>query len=160
MTKGIYLLLGSNMGDKRLQLVTTIQKICRTCEILKQSSIYETAAWGNTNQPSFYNQVIQIATSFDPIYLLSILLKIEEEMGRVREDKWGQRIIDIDILYYDDRIIETDNLSIPHSEIQNRRFTLVPLVEIAAEYQHPILKKNQKELMDDCEDDLAVFLID
>lgn len=156
MTEGIYLLLGSNMGDKRLQLAAAIQKISRNNRVIKCSEIYETAAWGNPNQPSFYNQVIQIKTTFEPIDLLDHLLNTEEEMGRVREEKWGERIIDIDILYYNDRIIETDKLSIPHPEIQNRRFTLIPLIEIAPEYQHPILRKNQKELLDACDDHLEV----
>lgn len=159
MTEGIYLLLGSNLGDKRQQLATAIQKISRNNHILKQSNIYETAAWGNTNQPSFYNQVIQINTSFEPISLLTHLLNIEGEMGRVRKKKWGERIIDIDILYFNDQIINTDPLIIPHPEIQNRRFTLVPLVEIAREFTHPLSKKNQEELLETCQDTLKVIPI-
>jgi len=156
MTEGIYLLLGSNMGDKQQLLSTAIDKISISNTIKIRSSIYETAPWGNTDQPSFYNQVVQITTSLKPEHLLAHLLNIEEEMGRIREVKWGQRIIDIDILYYNNLVINADQLTIPHPEIANRRFTLVPLVEIAEKFEHPILKKYQEELLDACEDELLV----
>ncbi len=159
MTEGIYLLLGSNMSDKQQQLTTAIAKITKDNQVVKRSSIYETAAWGNTDQPTFYNQVVQITTSFRPLELLTHLLSIEQAMGRVRKVKWGQRIIDIDILYYGSQIINTNELSLPHREIQNRRFTLVPMVEIAPKFVHPIFHKNQKELLSLCNDGLAVVLM-
>ena len=159
MAKGIYLLLGSNIGDKRQQLVTAIEKINKNNRIFKQSSIYKTTAWGNADQSPFYNQVVQINTFLEPAQLLTDLLRIEKEMGRIREGKWRPRIIDIDILYYNDAIIETKQLTIPHPEIQNRRFTLVPLVEISPEFSHPILKKNQKELLHFCMDMLEVSIL-
>ena len=158
MTEGIYLLLGSNMGDKRQQLTTAIDKISIENKIITKSAIYETSAWGNTNQPSFYNQVIRINTSLNPQELLAHLLSIELQMGRIRKEKWGQRVIDIDIIYYNDQIISSHQLSIPHPEIQNRKFTLIPLVEIAPRFEHPLLKKNQKELLGLCKDTLEVTL--
>lgn len=156
MIEGIYLLLGSNLGDKRKQLSSAIEKIARENTVVFQSKIYETAAWGNSDQPSFYNQVISIFTSFEPHRLLDHLLDIEIEMGRIRDEKWGVRHIDIDILYYHDIVIKTDNLTIPHPEIQNRRFTLVPMVEVAPGLNHPVIKKSQKELLTICEDLLEV----
>jgi 2-amino-4-hydroxy-6-hydroxymethyldihydropteridine diphosphokinase len=159
MTEGIYLLLGSNMGDKRQQLETSCQKISAQHNIVKQSKIYETAAWGNTDQPSFYNQVIEITTTVEPEELLNSILGMEEEMGRVREVKWGQRIIDIDILYYNSSVINTDKLTIPHPEISNRRFTLVPLVEIAGDFVHPEQNENQRELLQACKDELKVMIV-
>lgn len=159
MTEGIYLLLGSNMGDKRQQLSVAISKIAKSNQIIKQSGIYETAAWGNTNQPSFYNQVIQINTPFTPFALLTYILNVEQRMGRVRKEKWGQRAIDIDILYYNNLAIKSDHLIIPHTEIQNRRFTLIPLNEIAAELRHPLLQKSQRELLNNCLDTLEVSLV-
>jgi 2-amino-4-hydroxy-6-hydroxymethyldihydropteridine diphosphokinase len=158
MTEGIYLLLGSNLGDKRKQLSSAIDKIARGNEVVLQSKVYETAAWGNSDQPSFYNQVISIRTSIDPHDLLHQLLNIELEMGRIRDEKWGARHIDIDILYFNDLVIKTDNLTIPHPEIQNRRFTLVPMVELAAEFYHPVLKKTQQELLTKCADLLEVIV--
>jgi len=156
MTEGIYLLLGSNLGDKRMQLSSAIGKIARENVVIFQSEIYETAAWGNSDQPSFYNQVISIHTSLEPHDLLDHLLAIEQEMGRTRNGKWGARHIDIDILYYHDVVINTDSLTIPHPEIQNRRFTLIPMVELASQFSHPIINKTQEELLMICKDLLGV----
>jgi len=159
MTEGVFLLLGSNMGDKRQQLATAVEKIGSSNSIIKQSCVYETAAWGNTDQPSFYNQVIQIRTDYEPDILLQLLLQIELQMGRERDEKWGERIIDIDILYYDDQIVNTNTLTIPHPEIPNRRFTLVPLVEIAGGFVHPKLNLSQDKLLSVCQDKLEVVPI-
>ena len=155
--EGIYLLLGSNLQDKRHQL-----KIARTLiteqigEILQASALYSTAPWGISKQPDFINQVIQVAYDGKPHQLLDIVLKLEEEMGRERKEKWGPRIIDIDILLFHDEIIEEENLHIPHPGLPERRFALEPLQEIASENIHPVLGVTISELLEDCPDDLMV----
>lgn len=128
--------------------------------IKKESQIYETAAWGNEDQEAFLNQVIEIETKKSPQRLLQITQLIENEMGRVRYEKWGKRLIDIDILYFDDLIFQENDLSLPHPGIADRRFTLVPLVEIASEMVHPVLEKTQAELLSVCEDQLEVSVFD
>jgi 2-amino-4-hydroxy-6-hydroxymethyldihydropteridine diphosphokinase len=126
--------------------------------ISAESKVYETAAWGNTNQSSFLNKVIRISTPHSPEALLNILLEAELKLGRIRDEKWGPRTIDLDILYYNNEIIKSAILTIPHPEIGNRRFTLVPLCDIAAEYIHPIVKKNNNELLNQCSDQSEVKL--
>ncbi len=124
--------------------------------IKKESEIYETAAWGKEDQEAFLNQVIEVETGKSPQRVLFIVNMIEKEMGRERFEKWGSRLIDIDILYFGDIVFEEDNLLIPHPEIQNRRFTLAPLVEIAPQFLHPKLEKTQAQLLAECPDALAV----
>lgn len=154
---GIYLSLGTNLGDRE-------QNLFRACELLtfksiiikKASSVYQTAAWGKTDQPDFLNQVIEVDTALNPYFLLKKVNDIESDMGRVRFEKWGERLIDIDILYYNDEIISDEYLNLPHPEIQNRKFILEPLIEIAANAIHPILGKTQNELHQLLDDELSV----
>lgn len=156
MTNSAHLLLGTNLGNKFENLdkaKNLLQE--RVGFVQKESSIYETEAWGNTNQPSFLNKVVLIETSINPVDLLVKILKIEEDLGRIRFEKWGERIIDIDILYYNSIVITEDDLVIPHPEIENRRFTLEPLVEISPEFIHPTLKSTNQELLNQCPDTLA-----
>ncbi len=120
--------------------------------IISLSSIYETAAWGLTEQNAFLNQVICIETKFSPTEVLQIVLEIEKTMGRIREQKWGARIIDIDILYYANKVVSLPDLEIPHPFIQERRFVLVPLCEIAGEFIHPKFKQTNLELLEKCKD--------
>ncbi len=152
----IFLLLGTNLGNKQQNLDKALEAISKFAKIVKVSHVYETAAWGKTDQPSFFNQVIEISTSHAPETLMTKLLKIEKEMGRQRFEKWGERLIDLDILYFQNQIINSENLKIPHPEISNRRFTLVPLVEICANFEHPSFKKSQLEILNDCKDPLEV----
>lgn len=155
---GIYLLLGTNLGDRISNLADCRNAIAnRIGEVPVVSSIYETAPWGVKKQSAFLNQVIEIETTIAPDKLLTQLLAIEKIMGRVRREKWGTRIIDIDILYYHDQIINTKRLTVPHPEIQNRHFTLAPLVEIIPEVIHPILGKSHLELLEVCHDNLEVM---
>ncbi|MEM9857543.1 MAG: 2-amino-4-hydroxy-6-hydroxymethyldihydropteridine diphosphokinase [Bacteroidota bacterium] len=159
MTSGIFILLGSNLGDKSQNLNSAKKKIeIQIGQILKESSVYETAAWGKQNQPAFLNQVVQLKTLLAPHKLLDELLSIEDAMGRKRIEKWGERLIDLDILYYNDQVIEDENLKIPHPGIPVRRFTLTPLVEIAPDFQHPLSKKTNQQLLEVCTDDLNVLL--
>lgn len=159
MTGGIYLLLGSNIGDKKKHFDKAIGLLKKYVgPINSASGIYETAAWGKTDQPSFYNQVLKIETELTPSELLTEVNRIEAELGRVREEKWGERVIDIDILYYHSLIIDKKHLKIPHPQLHNRRFTLVPLCEIAGELNHPKLNKTNSELLKNCTDMLEVEL--
>jgi 2-amino-4-hydroxy-6-hydroxymethyldihydropteridine diphosphokinase len=157
MVNRVYLLLGSNLGNRH-QLLDAAQKHIseHVGNITQTSGFYETAAWGKTDQPAFINQVVEVDTDISPKELLHIIQDIENQMGRIRYEKWGERIIDIDILYYNDLAMEEENIKIPHPEIGNRKFTLAPLVEIAADYLHPILRKTNRELLAACTDPLAV----
>ena len=153
----VYFLLGSNLGNSKEQLLLAIENIEKYIgPIIKLSSLYSTAAWGNNKQPDFLNQVIIVQTLLAPQIVLNEILAIEEKMGRVRTVKNAARIIDIDILFFNSEIIKVKDLIIPHPEIQNRRFVLIPLVEIAALMLHPILKKNAQELLNICTDNLNV----
>ncbi len=154
--KGIYLLLGTNLGD-RLANLQQGASILETLDvaIVDYSSVYESAPWGNENQPWFLNMVVRIDTMLPPDRLLQTCLAVEKQMGRVRQEKWGERIIDVDILYYDNETIATEDLTIPHPGIASRRFTLMPLVEISPSEIHPSLAKTNRELLQLCEDPLA-----
>lgn len=158
---GIYLLLGSNMGNRLEQLKAASTLLSeRAITILDESSIYETAPWGKANQPWFLNVVLKVETLLSPEDLLKEVLDIEQEMGRVRVEKWGERCIDIDLLYYHNETIETDHLTIPHMGIPHRKFTLLPLAELCPLEIHPVLGQNQMEMLAACEDGLDCNLTD
>ena len=155
--KGIYLLLGSNLGDSQATLKRASDLIERRIgKIVNSSSIYATEAWGIEDQPDFLNQVFEIESLLSPQSLLLKANAIEKALGRKRLIKWDSRIIDIDILYYGALIIDSDNLIIPHPENQNRNFVLVPMTEIAPDLLHPVLHLTQAQLLDRCEDKLSV----
>jgi 2-amino-4-hydroxy-6-hydroxymethyldihydropteridine diphosphokinase len=152
-----YLLTGGNMGDRKQNLAAAYRHIEEQCgEISKASSLYETAAWGKSDQPPFLNQALELKTSLAPKQLLKTILQIEKKMGRVREEKYGPRLIDIDILLFNNDSYNYPLLIIPHPEMQNRRFVLVPLAEIAASEIHPVFKKTIEELLEVCPDKLEV----
>jgi 2-amino-4-hydroxy-6-hydroxymethyldihydropteridine diphosphokinase len=152
-----YLLIGGNLGNRKQNLLTAISLVNEQCgPLTKSSSIYETEAWGKSDQPSFLNQALEISTSLNARQLMRMILKIEKEMGRVRKEKLGPRIIDIDILLFDNEIHDLRFLKVPHPEMQNRRFVLVPLAELNASLQHPVLKKTIAELLEECPDNLEV----
>lgn len=152
-----YLLIGGNLGNRKANLSKAIELINEQCgKIAISSSLYETAAWGMTEQPSFLNQALEISTSLTARQLMKKILKIEKMMGRVRKEKLGPRVIDIDILFFDNEIHDHPFLKIPHPELQNRRFVLVPLAELNPEIQHPVLKKTIAELLEECPDNLEV----
>lgn len=159
--KELFILLGTNLGEKFQNLETARQEIEKSIgNITEASGIYETAAWGITDQPSFLNQVLQVTTELKPLNILEIALKIEEKMGRIREQKWGARLIDIDILYFGKKIFKNKILTIPHPFLQERKFTLAPLTEIAPDFLHPVLKVTNIELLERCDDDSEVILIE
>jgi 2-amino-4-hydroxy-6-hydroxymethyldihydropteridine diphosphokinase len=152
-----YLLIGGNQGDRLARLAAARDLIAAAGgDIGLASSIYETAAWGKTDQPAFLNQALKVATSRDARAWLLTLLDIEEKMGRLRLEKYGPRIIDIDILFFNNSIIRDPGLIIPHPEIRNRRFALTPLEEIAPLLIHPVFQKTVRELLAECTDPLAV----
>ena len=143
-----YLGLGSNMGDLKANLETAIEKInsITNSGVIKVSSFYSTKAWGYAEQADFLNAVIEVKTDYSPEEFLSFTQNIEKEMGRVKNFKYGPRVIDIDILFYGDKIINVPHLTIPHPEIENREFVLCPLNEIAPDFVHPVLKKSIKNI--------------
>ena len=149
--------LGSNMGDRLSNLEKAIALLAGLpASVSKKSGVYETAAWGNTNQPSFYNQVLEIKTDLDAFSLMEKILMIEKKMGRVRIMKWEPRIIDIDILFFNDGQINTPELTIPHPFLHERKFVLEPLNEILPEKMHPTLKKSVSQLRSGLNEDTSV----
>lgn len=152
-----YLLIGGNLGNRSANLKKAILLIDQTCgKIIQSSAIYETAAWGLTNQPAFFNQAIKLQTNLAPELLMEQLLAIEKKMGRVRSKKLGPRIIDLDILFYNQIILNTELLVLPHPAIAERRFALLPLAEIASNFLHPVYKKTIEDLLVACPDQLDV----
>jgi 2-amino-4-hydroxy-6-hydroxymethyldihydropteridine diphosphokinase len=153
----VFLSLGSNEGDK-LHYLSSAKELLATDlgRIEKVSSIYETEAWGKTNQASFYNQVISLHTTLSPQDCLKKVLQIEQKLGRIRIEKWGSRIIDIDILFYDNKIVLDSNLKVPHPYIEQRNFVLQPLVEIAPTHIHPVWNLSMEMLLKKSKDLLEV----
>lgn len=153
----IYLLLGSNIGDSKRQLTNAIKHIQQQIgKVSRQSNLYVTAAWGKTDQPDFLNQVIVVKTALSPAKTISTILSIEKEMGRVRTEKNAPRIIDIDILFFNKDIIKEQHLIVPHPEIQNRRFVLVPMNELSPNFKHPVFQQSIHHLLKNCKDRLDV----
>ena len=151
----VFLITGGNIGNRKKNLKTAATLIEKQIgKIIKSSKIYETDAWGITDQPSFYNQVHIVESKLPAQEIINSILKIEEKMGRIRTIKNAARIIDIDILFFNDEIINEPDLIIPHTEISNRRFVLMPLNELAPDMIHPVLKKSIQELLSTCKDEL------
>ncbi len=152
-----YLLIGGNLGNRSINLDHAKKMLEQnTGRILSISSVFETAPWGNSDQPAYFNQALSFETSLDPDHLLSNILEIENKMGRKREIKYGARTIDIDILFYGDLVQDRDQLTIPHPQLHLRKFALEPLNEIAPGFIHPLLKKSISELLHECPDPLTV----
>ena len=156
-----FLLLGTNLGDKYNNLKQAREGLLQVVgDLLQSSGIYQTSAWGKENQDDFLNQVLRFETVLPPVELLAKCLAVEKELGRVRFEKWGERLIDIDILYYNSEVVDMPDLQIPHPYIQERRFTLVPLVELAPYFIHPKFEKDNSTLLAECTDPLEVKRID
>lgn len=153
ITYTVFLLLGANLGDRAATLQQAREYIQTDVgPVLQQSALYETAAWGVTDQPAFLNQVLKVLSVFPAEEILQKTQAIENRLGRVRRKKWGSRIIDIDLLYVDNLIQQTETLTIPHPFLSERRFTLVPLAEIAPEFVHPVLQQTNRQLLEQCPD--------
>jgi len=156
----VFLLLGANLGDRQKQLAAALAAIrSRVGRIDRVSGIYESAAWGMADQPRFLNQAIEVSTDLEVLEILDAVQKIETDLGRTRVAKWGARTIDIDILYFNAEIIEQERLTVPHPHIQDRRFALLPLNELAPDFVHPERKKTHRALLSECPDALEVLKI-
>ncbi|MES2268881.1 MAG: 2-amino-4-hydroxy-6-hydroxymethyldihydropteridine diphosphokinase [Bacteroidota bacterium] len=153
----VFLLLGSNLGNRNLYLQQAIERIGQEVgDMQKTSPVYETQSWGKTDLPDYLNQVVMLRTGLPAQKILEKVLAIEIELGRQRKEKWGSRTIDIDILFYGSEVINDVNLTVPHTEMHKRRFTLEPLVMIAPNFVHPVLNKTILELNNNLNDDLVV----
>lgn len=153
----VYLILGANLGAKERNLLKAINLIgARIGRVIKTSSIYETAAWGNTHQPDFFNIALIAETTLEPLKVLEEIHGIEALLGRKREEHWGARTMDIDIAFYEDQIISLSNLKIPHPFIAKRKFVLAPFLEIIPNFEHPLLKKSIQDLYLNCDDNTGV----
>lgn len=153
-----YIILGSNKGDKLYNLQQAIKLIEEKAGTIKKlSDIFVTAAWGNTEQPDFYNQALCLQTLRSAPDLLNALLSIEKTLGRVRDQqKWMERTMDIDILFFNNSIINGKDLTIPHPFIQERKFVLVPMAKLEPRLIHPVLQKSIKTLLSECRDKLKI----
>ncbi len=153
----LFLATGSNQGNS-FDILQECNRLIHANigEIERKSHMYITKAWGKTDQPDFLNQVLQITTLFTPLMVFHKLQQIEKQLGRIRYEKWGPRSIDIDILFYGNRIIHNSYLQIPHPELQNRNFVLKPFLDIAPKWIHPVLKKEIQTLWKERTDHLAV----
>jgi len=158
MSHNAFIAIGSNLGIPKDNCIEAIDIIASNpdIKITSKSSFYQTAPVGNTEQDWFINSVIKISTKLNPDILLSALLKIESKMGRIRKEKWGPRIIDLDILFYDNLVIKKKDLTLPHPEIQKRNFVLQPLNEIGENFIHPTLQKRISTLLKESKDNSVV----
>jgi 2-amino-4-hydroxy-6-hydroxymethyldihydropteridine diphosphokinase len=154
MKTTVYLLVGSNLGDRKSFLDIAKQSLCEFVgELIMESSVYESEAWGFVAENAFLNQVLLYETKLTPNELLQTIKVIEAKNGRIHtKNEYSSRNMDIDILFYDNLTLNSDDLTIPHLMLHKRRFTLLPLAEIAPELIHPVLKLNITQLLEKCED--------
>ena len=154
--ESVFVLLGSNLGDRELLVNQASKMIGERCgKIVAKSRLYESEPWGFKSEHWFLNQVVKIETAFSPDALMGVLLEIEKELGRDRSvphEGYVSRPMDLDILYFGNEIIDTQMVKAPHPRLHERRFTLLPLCDIAPDYVHPVMKKTNLQLLDECQD--------
>lgn len=158
MQTEVVLCLGGNKGDREKLLSRAIESLDKYFDLIQVSSVYETEAWGGVAKGKFLNQLAVISTSQSASELLEIIQTIETKLGRRREEPWGDRTMDIDILYYGDQVIKTDRLIIPHPFIDDRKFVLIPLLEILPQKKHPETGMLPSEMLAKCDDTSEVNL--
>ena len=147
MKHTVYIALGTNLGDRLANLHAAIESMPPEIHVLAESHVYETPPWGYEDQPAFLNMVLKTETDLEPEALLKYLKQLEVELGRKQNFRWGPRLIDLDILFYDDLVLDSPSLVIPHMRLHERAFVLVPLMDIAPELIHPVFKRNVRELL-------------
>ncbi|MBR5663573.1 MAG: 2-amino-4-hydroxy-6-hydroxymethyldihydropteridine diphosphokinase [Bacteroidales bacterium] len=154
--ESVFVLLGSNLGDRELLVNQASKMIGERCgKIVAKSRLYESEPWGFKSEHWFLNQVVKVETAFSPDALMGVLLEIEKELGRDRSvphEGYVSRPMDLDILYFGNEIIDTQMVKAPHPRLHERRFTLLPLCDIAPDYVHPVMKKTNLQLLDECQD--------
>jgi len=143
----VFLALGTNLGDRLENLHRAIEALAPTVKILARSPIYETPPWGVTDQPAFLNMALRGETLLPPTALLHFLKSLERQLGRIPSVRYGSRLIDLDILFYDDLVLDSDELTIPHPRVHERAFVLVPLADLAPDFVHPVLRKSVSTLL-------------
>jgi 2-amino-4-hydroxy-6-hydroxymethyldihydropteridine diphosphokinase len=147
MVHTVYIALGTNLGERLSNLRAAIESLPPDVKVVAESHVYETPPWGYEDQPPFLNMVVKAKTDLEPEVLLKYLKGIEVELGREKSIRWGPRLIDLDILFYDDLVIDTPPLVIPHPRLHERAFVLVPLGDIALDFVHPVFHERVRELL-------------
>lgn len=161
MQNGIYLLLGSNLGDRKKNIASAIAAVEKEIgQIVKHSSLYETEPWGEIPTEAFYNQMILVKSSVPPQGLMEKIIGIEKSMGRTRDRKWENRIIDIDVIFYDNKVFGSGDITIPHPRFEERNFAILPMLELAPDFIHPVSKQSIEEIYLNSTDTGEVILLD
>ncbi len=154
MDKKVFISVGSNIGDREGNCRRAVSLLCGKgpVELVSESSLYETEPWGRVEQGAFVNSAVEVRTPLAPADLLALLKGIEAKMGRTPSPRWGERVIDLDIIFYGDEVVKAEGLSIPHPRAHERAFVLAPLAEITPGFVHPVLKKSVSSLLRELRD--------